>query len=509
MDWARQWIRHLREDRASAATSLASMSLEATVRRFLTPVFLPWPTHAGVELSSWAALRSLDTRRLLDLDLATRRFYRSAAGDVPGPVLEQLTLPSLDARTREAAIFVIAMHGNGEIRGDILRSIDRYPSRLALAACLIRSADWVDNIRHRATDLAVELIARCDEDDVFSLLPLIFRLYKHERFDGQRFDAALRQGFAPTPDRLARFMRSEHAIIRRWGFEAAMLRREAGDSLLLTTALQDPDPGVAMIAVRYVREMPDPDRRHWLSEALNATHPSVRQTALRDYPPIVPVDVLERCLVDTTAGVRNLAAHLLQNLHGLPAIDVWRRSADAASVPTGAVQALADVAGSEDLALMRSLLRHPNGKARAAAWSGYLKAGGLPGDDEFNAAIGDPSWHVHRALARSVRSDRVIVDDARIRRAWASAPDDAGAAVTHVLEALTERERFDLLVAFEPTTAKEQEWWHVMLAAWVRKTLGWWSPKDYERIGLQALLQRHPDHLSDSLRSRIQKAVET
>ena len=81
--------------------------------------------------------------------------------------------------------------------------------------------------------------------------------------------------------------------------------------------------------------------------------------------------------------------------------------------------------------------------------------------------------------------------------------------MTHVLEALTERERFDLLVAFEPTTAKELEWWHVMLAAWVRKTLGWWSPKDYERIGLQVLLQRHPDHLSDSLRSRIQKAVET
>lgn len=457
-----------------------------------------------------AALLSLGSAALIEVDQRMRFGPLPYADRLPGDVLEKLALPTIDDATREIGRFVVAMNHSGLLREMALREMREHPSRLALSASLIRCADWVEPVRRTAMEATEGMISRCTDEDVFAVLPLLFRLHGHMRFDLPRLRPLLETWLTYGDQRLPRALEDATSSVRRWAYGIALAAPGSADPAIFEKAAHDPDPTIAMIALRSMDVLPAHVQEHLLGAALQAKHPMIRQYALRAVAarhPSVPEALLRHALADRSIGVRSFAAYTMrQQSSGDPA-DTWRELASAERMPLGAVLSLAALAAPVDEAFMRRALRHTDSRARAAALQGLLTMKATLTEDEFARLAADPRTRIVNMVGSLCRRGELPVDAARLRHVWSFDPGRAAAALGRLLGALSPREQLALLKAFEPANAFEGTWLNAMVTRWADRVLGFWGPSGWERQGVIDLLAAHEATLFMPLRRRLEKAL--
>lgn len=463
----------------------------------------------GQRVSARTMLLALDPSFLVDIDQGMRSSRRPRSDDLPDGLLERLSRPDIEEATRETGQFLISMHWSGRLREQALRAMEPGGSRLALAASLLRCADWVDPIRHVATDIVERLLDRSTDDDVFALIPLIYRMRSHTRFSHDRLDPKLEAWLSSSDVRLERAL-TRFGPLKRWALRFLLEQRAPVSPRVLETAIADPDPTIPMIVFGWLDKLPLASRANVLASGLRAKHPLVRQHALRAiarYASPVPLNVLHRALIDRSTGIRSFAAHTLRTQHDTDPAAFLRGLIDAGTAPWSAYLSLAAHASNEDEPRLRRSLDHPSARVRAAALFALTKRGMRATDADFIRFAGDPSSRVHRLLAEFCRSGEIPLSNDRVRLLWTELPALAADRLTYLLNALPSVERLDLLLAFEPTTDEDRRWWNGMLSAWSDTALGWWETEPALRDRLASLLGRQSHALDLPLRLRLEKAA--
>lgn len=502
-----QWL-HLWRQRPAAVPMEQENLLEDVLLRVLASIDSRLGA-SGHRFPVRTVLLALSPSFLVDIDQRMRSPRRPRGDDLPDDLLDRVSRPDIDGATREACQFLVSMHRSGHLRERALRAMEPGGSRLALAASLLRCVDWVDPIRKVATDMAARLLDRSTDDDVFALMPLIYRMRGHTRFPHDRLDPKLEAWMTSSDARLERALTS-FVPLKRWALRFLFEQRAPVEARVLEQAIADPDPTIPMIVLERLAELPVASRAIVTASGLRAKHPHVRQYALRAIArdvSRVPLEVLHRALIDRSAGVRAFAAHMLRTQYHEDPVVFWRGLVDAGTAPWSAFLSLAEHASAEDEVRLRRALDHPFARVRAAALPALMRLGMRATDAEFVRFANDRNSRVRRVLAGFCRSGDIPLGSHRLRLLWTALPDSAAGPAGELLDALPAGERLDLLFAFEPTTEAERRWWNGMLDVWSDSALGWWETEPALRVRLAGLLERWSPVLELPLRIRLEKGA--
>jgi hypothetical protein len=265
---------------------------------------LALPAEAAAERdAALAALTAAPPRVLLLLDRAARTAVAPRAADPAGADVLGLLLASFapDGRTREAAVEGLAGCGG--------------PA--AVAALALRSADWVDAVRTRAT---AALLVRSAPEEVAAAVRVLLRLAGRSRAGGLLAD--YRGLLCRPPHRRAVRVLVVDAdrAARRFGVALALELGEYARGDLLRAALRDRDQVCRTLCAQRLLEL-DPDQ---VGRLLQAGDAAVRELAVAALPSDVPATRLVAPLADRARMVRAQARWQLYG-RGEPPSAVYRR----------------------------------------------------------------------------------------------------------------------------------------------------------------------------------------
>lgn len=280
-----------------AAESGGPADADALLRRLLA---LPAQGQPYERDAALAALSAAPPRLLLRLDRAARRtgVPQAAGGDVLGLLLRSF---APDGRVREAAVTALAARGG--------------PA--AAAGLALRSADWVEPVRTRAT---AALLARSAPDEVAAAVRVLLRLAGRRRTGALLTDY---RGLLCRPP----YRRALHALAvdqdgpaRRFGLALVLEVGEYACGELLSTALHDHDQECRTLCAQRLLDL-DPGQAARLLQARDA---AVREIAVAALPLDVPATRLVAPLADRARTVRATARWMLYG-RGEPPSAVYRR----------------------------------------------------------------------------------------------------------------------------------------------------------------------------------------
>lgn len=323
-----------------AAGGGGSGEVEALLGRLLA---LPAQGAATERRAALTALTQAPPRLLLLLDRAARREGGHAPGQAPGGDVLGLLLRSFaaDGHVRQAAVEGLACRGG--------------PA--AVAGLALRSADWVDPVRSRAT---AALLARSAPEEVAAAVRVLLRLEGRSR--ARALLADYRGLLCRPPHRRAlRALAADgDRAARRFGMALALELGEYGCGDLLHAALCDHDHECRTLCAQRLLDL-DPGQADRLLQARDA---AVRELAVAALPADVPATRLVVPLADRARRVRATARWQLYG-RGEPPSAVYRRQLGRAGRTTpvrllaGLAYGLGECGDAADVpALMRLLDPH-------------------------------------------------------------------------------------------------------------------------------------------------------
>lgn len=424
-----------------------------------------------------AYLRRLPPDRLLDVDERMRAYTSPLYGKWLENGVHSLLNPKLDPSSRQSLLFLSAGHPDGRVREATARVLPSFPSYLTLAAALIRSGDWVDEVRRSARIAVERLLPLCLREDVIALWPLVLRLQSRERVSPEWFHGCLEGWMLREESRpsLRLLIDSEHASVRAWAIRSSLEAGIAFEFDLLDVALRDADPRLGLLALRYLDKRPEASTRlqQLAGAGLRAPHPVIRRESLQILSG--PKGMLTRnqvlaLLLDTSAGVRSRAAFILRNQFAEDPAPHWRAALNEEhpSAPN-ALASLADHVLPEDEALMRRWLAAPRSLTRAQALRGLVKAGGQPSDTEFSTLLDLGGNRLLHPLGKLVGAGMIPLDVDRVSTLLVSPSSTAMALgnLRAVLRSAPHWSRLMLLLCLSTNRRTAQEWWPGAVSDWV------------------------------------------
>lgn len=424
-------------------------------------------------------LRSLPAQKLFDVDESLRRARGPSCPGWSTHALERIGMAGMPDSARQSLLFLACADGDGRIRHAALRTLPAFPGYLALAAALIRCSDWVENVRATAQATTERLLQRCRGEDVVALWPLVLRLRARERVSQQWFSDQVDAWMLQEPSRpwLHALIGHPRARVRAWAIRRCLDAGIRFNADLLALAMRDPDPGIALHALRHAQRRCDAARTRALADiGVCAAHPLVRRESLRALSQLqgaLPREQVLAALCDVAAGVRSLGVFLLRDRHAEEPAAHWRAVLDSdASRPTvGALAALADHGRPEDEARMRRWLGGPSSLVRSLALRGLIKAGGQLSDAQFAAFVASGGNRAVGMLVRYVRTGDVPVDVERIAAVVCSpaSTEDARRTLREVVVALEHWTWLALVLAFSATDEPARQWWRQAIADWAAR----------------------------------------
>lgn len=332
------------------------------------------------------------------------------------------------ARQFRGVVALASFHGNGFVREIAVRLLGSFDDGFELPYLLIRTNDWVPKVRVAAATAALHRVGPSYVEHWIRCLGLLERLRSAERRD--RDDAVYVRRVeqlllhADSRASLQTALSAGDLTTRRAALRLAELLPPAERHELLTTAVLDVDPRIAIQAARGLLASPSPGDS-------SAIHPQLLQhrlgkirslalTAAVEHDLPSSTDWLERALLDDARCVREVARFELSKGAGAPRdFASWYRARLSATDPrlrVIALEGLAEIGTREDVPVFLPLLRAPNARVRAAAIAGIGRCQGDRHHDELEAALRDPSSMVRRAATpfAKLHSGKAFVQ--RLRR---------------------------------------------------------------------------------------------
>lgn len=251
-------------------------------------------------------------------------------------------------------LLMASLDRDGYVRQAAVEGLAATGGPLAVNALVLRTADWVDQVREPAL---AALHRRTAPDEAASAVRLLVRLRGRRRAQGlaEAYGEALS---APERRRAVRALAAdEDMLTRRFGVELALRLGEYVTGDLLRTALRDPDQVCRRLCAQRLLET-DPEQAARLLRSRSA---AVRELAVGALPDDVPAARLVGPLADRARVVRAQARWRLYS-RGEPPVDVYRRQLGKPlrGVPERLVAGLATGLGecgdASDAALLSQLL---------------------------------------------------------------------------------------------------------------------------------------------------------
>ncbi|HSA48664.1 MAG TPA: hypothetical protein VLH10_00945 [Yinghuangia sp.] len=321
---------------------------------------------------------------LVDLDALARPADRLGdlgdLGDLgpladPGGLKERRELLRRSGHPGVAALS--SMDENGGLREEALIRLAGVPGPLAAAMLALRTDDWVESVRHRAR---IGLMWRLEPDEAAAVVPIldarrgrarsegIFEVYRDayraEHLPTRRHGHARDLAASPTPQ------------LRRFGHELARGLGIADDSLLLRTALRDPDHSCrAAAGHELLRRVRGRHRDRTALRLLKVADPLVRERAVEALPPFSDPFPLASALADRSPNVRAAARRRLV-AGGTDPAAAYRRLLELPPAPgmvPGLLIGLGECGGEEDLAELHDHLDTEHQAQRRAARAGAVR----------------------------------------------------------------------------------------------------------------------------------------
>ncbi len=289
---------------------------------------------------------------------------------------------------------LLAMSPDGYLRQQAVEELGRDPRGDELAVLLLRSADWVPEIRDLARrQVQVRLLPRHTRR-FLNLWALVLRLEQGLRvrcnFDdlastGEGGDSLrakivrLTLAGLDTGTLSDRFQDTD-MLVRRSAFALAF-RAGGGPQLpwILGAAFESSDGVVQAAALQHLASLDDPaSRRFFLEHAAGGSIPAVRRKALHTWLELDPEGVpLARMSVDASAGVRGAARYFLSKRGfgdlAQPARDAVAgrlqglRKGSSTRALRGYLAALGETGGPDDAGRFVPFLEHSSARVRRAA----------------------------------------------------------------------------------------------------------------------------------------------
>lgn len=390
-------------------------------------------------------LRKLSGYELLCLDemLRADSVHHSPR---PGPSSPTPAQDNGDELFADAYLFVAACSPNGFIRERALDAFTRYPGPLAFATGLIRSTDWVAEVRTAATALVRSIAPQLTSSDIVRFLELAVRLKDRVRVDEQLWQTCIEHRITASESREALWTAarnwSNSSLLRRCAFEYLMLGEPDMVFDVVRGALVDPDPRVGLWALAQIEGLRSAEKRaRLLKFALAAKHAAVRRTALRRYVSLKTDDCvqsLRTALFDSARGVREVAAFELKGMTGESALPIWRaailhpqrRASDVAII------ALCESGERGDVENLASAGVARNAVLRASILRGLWRVSSADLEPRLISALKDRSTRVIRQAAEIFRHGTSALDALTLDEALGSVDDDRAPYLIALSESL-------------------------------------------------------------------------
>lgn len=470
--------------------------------------------HHSETTAAWRTLNALDGQQLLLAEHAFRESgweftSRSMAGVLAAN--ETVSEPDQAAAYRFAA----ASGADGFERQRALEVLGNPPRRLDLAAALIRSQDWVPQVRKAARDALWEMFWGRMEEQVFGLFDLLVLLRERER--GRSEDAVdfCNQCLRGEQFRELRWQLTTHHAprVRLAAFQLMLEADPECADEVLRRAGQDPSVRIALWALREASANCDAAMDALLDVADRHRHPAVRAESvrLRDlrHPDAAR---LHAAVFDPARSVRNAAAYLLRSRYDESAMPRWREALDNAVAPTRgiAAAAIAEHAEAVDLLRLERLLADPSPRLRSMALHSLvrLKSPKLP--HILLSALDDPATRVRREAIRAYRIGDHALDPLVLEGVYLRATADSQRiSLLHAVRALGKWDALALLLArAEDSEASRFLFLAPHLDRWRLHANSSYVPlPDARKVELLSALDRaageHPHYRWDALRAMV------
>ena len=396
-------------------------------------------------------LRALTGSQLLRLDeaLRTGRSLRTPQT----PPYSSTPPDSGEVTLADAYLFVAACNSNGFVRERAVITLARYPGPLAFAAGLIRSADWVAQVRKAAISLVTSVTPHMAPSDLVRFLDLMVQLKDRARVDAGIWRSIEQKlGDARETLRTAARDQSNSSLLRRAALEYWMLGDPGKVPQILESALADPDPRIGLWALAQSNGLREVEvRASLLNSALRARHAAVRRTALRQYAtsnPNVGLVSLRAALFDPSRGVRSFAAFELNRRHGESALPIWRAALDDSRqrVSEVATLALCESGEREDVESIASDGMTRTAFLRAAILRGLWRVGSPLLEAHLTPALLDSSTRVVRQVAEIYRRGTLALACVALEDALARAGDSLAPTLIALADVLGKWDGLELLL---------------------------------------------------------------
>jgi hypothetical protein len=269
----------------------------------------------------------------------------------------------LRTRTHPLAAALISLDENGGLREEAVVRLAAEPGALASVFLALRTDDWVDSVRERAT---AALLWHVEPDEVRAVVPLLQAMRNRSRGAGvlDAYRDALLKGPRPAAVGGSLGAAAEPAV-RRLGVE--LLDEDA----LLAVALRDADhacrtaAGHALLARLRGRE------RHLVAlRLLRVPDPGVRERAVEMLPAGTEAGALVGALADRSPKVRDAARRRLR-AGGTDPAAAYREFLRTHPSP-GLLLGLAECGVDEDLDILHAHLDAERSGLRRAARAGAV-----------------------------------------------------------------------------------------------------------------------------------------
>lgn len=319
------------------------------------------------------------------------------------------------ASTRPARVAaLLSMHPNGYVRERAVEVLADSSDPLVVPALILRSTDWVRQVRDAAASRLRELQTNLNAGSFLTALPMLEPPRWSVRARGEILDVLRRWVLDELPtDQLIGALRDADWHVRRAAAQALAARGEAGRAVHVALAQSDPATAT-MIAESMSRA--DWEQPGVIEAALDSKFSRVSGVALAWLQANAPDRAIEASissLSSRSSTTRFLAQHFLRS-HGVDSSEIYRTLL--ASTPAVALTGLGEAGSRGDAKVIEPYLEAAQPACRAAALTALARLVGRDVESQLCEMLADPTARVARSASWALI--RLGPSAATVERAW-------------------------------------------------------------------------------------------
>lgn len=306
---------------------------------------------------------------------------------------------------------------SGHVRQAALERLNPSSSPEVLRAILLRLNDWVPQVRHAARAVAWTFLSKEYAEVLITCLPDILALKVRNREDHTPFLLEVQKLLTSDDVRpkLLSGLQQLKGVVARFAYQMLLESSHDDTASIYKLAASHGDCSIRLIVARACAE-PDAVHVELLHQLTEDSHPSVRVEALRslweqELDDEQRYNVLSKCLLDRSAGVRDLALWYVRKTEfNLPAFMEERaKRYESNEVPVGFIGLLEQVVDKRFLAIAQRASESASASARLAGLAAYVRLNSDSVNDVIKRGMVDASAKVHRFALKQYRANRILL----------------------------------------------------------------------------------------------------